>query len=297
MIDACWRIAYRIGFLLALIWWRVRRPAHEGALVAVWLQGRVLVVRQSDRRTRSFPGGGIRPGEDPRAAAVRELGEEVGLKVDPAALVAAWEQVSEWDFRQDHVRIFELVLAGPPTVRLDGREVVAAGFLPPERGIGAAVGAGPEGLSGRGQGARSGRPPGGRTGPSGSAAVQRGFSGGKATFGMFRRLLLALPLVLAPAVLTPVVAARCGEPTDAELARTAVERGEIRPLADILAAVEARYEGQVIATELEHHHDRWIYEFKLLPPTGRIYKVRVDATSGQLLETHGPAEERPEEQH
>ena len=107
---------------------------------------------------------------------------------------------------------------------------------------------------------------------------------------MLRCLLPAV--VLAPIMLSPVVAARCGEPTEAELARAAVERGEIRPLADILAEVEARYEGQVIATDLEHLHERWIYEFKLLPPTGRMYKVWVDASSGRLVATRGPAEER-----
>ena len=83
------------------------------------------------------------------------------------------------------------------------------------------------------------------------------------------------------------------EETDSARARTALARGQIRPLAGILAAVEEHFEGRVIETELEYRHDTWIYEFKLLPPTGRIFKVRVDATSGQMLETHGPVQERP----
>jgi 8-oxo-dGTP pyrophosphatase MutT (NUDIX family) len=136
MKDALWRTGYRIGFVLARLSWWLRRPVHHGALVAVWHGGRVLAVRQSYRLELNFPGGGIRAGETAVAAASRELGEEVGLAVVPEALTPAWEQVADWDYRRDHVRIFELVLAEPPTLRLDRREVVAATFLSPEQLLG-----------------------------------------------------------------------------------------------------------------------------------------------------------------
>jgi len=105
-----------------------------------------------------------------------------------------------------------------------------------------------------------------------------------------RRLFLAL---FAPAGGLFAPAAHAEDGTDSARARTALERGEIRPLVGILTAVEERYEGRVIETELEYRHDAWVYEFKLLPPTGRIFKVRVDAASGRMLDTHGPVRERP----
>jgi uncharacterized membrane protein YkoI len=91
----------------------------------------------------------------------------------------------------------------------------------------------------------------------------------------------------------PLAGGARAEEGDAARARAAVQRGEIQPLAGILANIQDRYEGRVIETELESHHGHWIYEFKLLPPTGRMFTVRVDAATGRMLETHGPAQERP----
>lgn len=94
-----------------------------------------------------------------------------------------------------------------------------------------------------------------------------------------RRLVLLAPLLAA----TPAVARR-----DHERAREALESGEIRPLSALLAEIEARYDGRVIETELERDDGRWIYEFKLLPPSGRIFEVEVDAATGAVIKTKGP---------
>ena len=77
LIDAAWRIAFRLGFPLALLWWRLRRPQHEGALVAVHVGAALLLVRSSYRIAWNFPGGSVRHGETPEAAARRELAEEI----------------------------------------------------------------------------------------------------------------------------------------------------------------------------------------------------------------------------
>jgi 8-oxo-dGTP diphosphatase len=41
---------------------------------------------------------------------------------------AAFETSGVWDFRHDHVQIFELKLACEPDLRIDNREIVAARF-------------------------------------------------------------------------------------------------------------------------------------------------------------------------
>jgi hypothetical protein len=103
-----------------------------------------------------------------------------------------------------------------------------------------------------------------------------------------RRLLplLALGLFPAPAVADPP--RERGGRRDHERARRALESGEIRPLSELLAEIEARYDGRVIEMELERDDGRWIYEFTLLPPTGRLFEVEVDAATGQVLKTEGP---------
>jgi 8-oxo-dGTP pyrophosphatase MutT (NUDIX family) len=55
-------------------------------LAALWHEGRVLMVYERDRECWELPGGGIEPGESPRAAAVRELWEETGQPVAQEAL-------------------------------------------------------------------------------------------------------------------------------------------------------------------------------------------------------------------
>ena len=131
VLDWPWRLVHRLGFRAARLWWRLRRPAYDGAAVAVWWGGRVLAVRLSYRSNPSWPGGGIRRGEEPQEAARRELREELGLDVRPDDLVLAREMVVEWDFRREHVRVFELRLHGEPVLRIDNRKVMAARFVEP----------------------------------------------------------------------------------------------------------------------------------------------------------------------
>lgn len=79
---------------------------------------------------------------------------------------------------------------------------------------------------------------------------------------------------------------------DRRHAQAAVAAGQIRPLAEIMAVIERRYVGRVIDTDLDHDDGRWIYEFKLLPQTGRVFELRVDAANGNVLRTKGPVQER-----
>ena len=129
LLDAALQTAFRLGFPLARIWWRLRRQRHEGALVAVYVGRALLLVRSSYRIEWNFPGGTVRRGETPEVAARRELAEEIDLAAYP--LFPAGDARGIWDGRKDHVHFFELRLDRLPELQLDNREIISARLILP----------------------------------------------------------------------------------------------------------------------------------------------------------------------
>ncbi|WP_306223238.1 PepSY domain-containing protein [Bosea beijingensis] len=90
------------------------------------------------------------------------------------------------------------------------------------------------------------------------------------------RLLLLL-LLLSGALSTSAAA------LDQNRARAAMERGEIRPLDQVLATARAAIPGDVVALDLKDKKGRWYYKLKILTPAGKRLAMRVDAQSLQIL--------------
>ena len=112
---------------------------NAARVVALDAAGRVLLARGHDadqtERTWWFTiGGGIEPGESPRAAAVRELAEESGLVVQPDDLVGpVLSRQAEFDFfaetvRQDEV-FFLARVDSEATLTTEGWTAVERGFM------------------------------------------------------------------------------------------------------------------------------------------------------------------------
>ncbi|MFP3550669.1 NUDIX hydrolase [Paraburkholderia sp. SIMBA_049] len=136
-IDFVWRMVLRLGYRCARVWWHLRRPPHEGALVAIYVGQALLLVKASYRAEWNFPGGSLQPGETPDAAARREMEEEIGLSSH--ALRPAGSVCGNWEGRRDRVHFFELHLDRMPELRLDNREIVAARLASPEELHGVAL--------------------------------------------------------------------------------------------------------------------------------------------------------------
>jgi 8-oxo-dGTP pyrophosphatase MutT (NUDIX family) len=136
MINALIRAVYRVAHWGLRLLWFIRRPETTGALVAVWHRGRVLLVKNSYRPQLTLPGGYIRPREDRRTAAARELHEEVGIRVQPNRLVHAYHGTHLFEHRQDTLDIYELEMDEAPSVQVDDREVVRAEFHRPDDALG-----------------------------------------------------------------------------------------------------------------------------------------------------------------
>ena len=94
-------------------------------------------------------------------------------------------------------------------------------------------------------------------------------------------VLMALAVAAATAG-TAAQAAELGH-GDHVLARQALERGQVLPLRTVLDKVEREHQGQVLKIEFEQEDGRFIYEIRLLQQDGRLVKLEVDASSGQVL--------------
>jgi len=90
--------------------------------------------------------------------------------------------------------------------------------------------------------------------------------------------------VTAALLPSPVLADR---DRDYERARRAVERGEALALADILTRVRSDLGGEIMGVSFERKRDRWIYEFKVIDPAGRLWEVYVDASTAAILKREG----------
>lgn len=132
-VNALVRLAYKLAYP---IWcWLLRVSGHRlfGALVMIWYDGRLLMLRTSYHDETVLPGGQAKRGEDSRDTAVREVAEELGLQLDPQSLKFACEV--NFDIRglrgTDH--IYTIEFAQCPELRLDQREIVSADWLLPEQ--------------------------------------------------------------------------------------------------------------------------------------------------------------------
>ncbi len=74
------------------------------------------------------------------------------------------------------------------------------------------------------------------------------------------------------------------EMSEHEAVRLAVKRGEVTPLARILAIALKEVPGDVVEVELERDDGRIVYEIKVLTDNGRVREVRLDARTGGILD-------------
>ena len=65
----------------------------------------------------------------------------------------------------------------------------------------------------------------------------------------------------------------------------AVERGEIKSLAEILQTVRDKLPGEVASVKLERERGRLVYEFRVVGPRRPLLEVYVDAASGEIGRT------------
>ena len=129
-----WRIAFTILYRCAAIVFSITKKRVCGSLVAVWSRDKILLVKKSYRKSWSLPGGMRKKGESWEQAAVRELFEEVGIRVDEEALSFVVEVTGDLG-PGDRARIFQVQAKDRPFIQIDRREISTAEFVAPEEAL------------------------------------------------------------------------------------------------------------------------------------------------------------------
>ena len=70
---------------------------------------------------------------------------------------------------------------------------------------------------------------------------------------------------------------------DQDLARRALQRGEVLPIARILQLVPQHQPGDVIEVQLDERRGRLEYEIRILTPQGRVRELVLDARTGAFV--------------
>jgi uncharacterized membrane protein YkoI len=94
-----------------------------------------------------------------------------------------------------------------------------------------------------------------------------------------------LAICLLSALAVSAAGARADDGHDHDVARQAVERGEIKPLAEILQMVRDKLPGEIAGVKIERKGGRLMYELRIVGAQGRLLEVYVDAATGEIGRT------------
>jgi uncharacterized membrane protein YkoI len=68
-----------------------------------------------------------------------------------------------------------------------------------------------------------------------------------------------------------------------DVVRAIKQRGDILSLERILQDARAQHAGRVLESELEQKDGRYIYEVELVDEQGRVWEMKFDARTGEIL--------------
>ena len=131
LIHIVYIIYYQIHLLICFIF----RPTVYGSYVAVWCEGKILIIKNSYKKFFTVPCGSIDKGETPIEAAVRELYEETGIKAETSELTLFKTYLNLEEYKKDNIHFYEIYLKNIPEIIVDNREVIWGEFLDPKKAL------------------------------------------------------------------------------------------------------------------------------------------------------------------
>ena len=99
------RFLYKIGWHVLRVYWFIARPHQRGAKCIIEHAGQLLLIRNTYGRGHwTFSGGIIEPGETPEQAVIREVREELQIRLERAKPIGSF--INRKDFKVDEVFVF-----------------------------------------------------------------------------------------------------------------------------------------------------------------------------------------------
>lgn len=96
------------------------------------------------------------------------------------------------------------------------------------------------------------------------------------------RLLMLFALAAGALALPPHASGEdCKRKQDCAL--DAFQRGEVRPLSEVLTVARAKVPGEVVKVELDREDGIWVYEIKVLTASGRVRELDIDAKTLAII--------------
>lgn len=127
--------SYWVAYKLKLLYNFIFYPTAHGVYIAVWCKGKILMIKNSYKSYYTLPCGGLKKHETAKLAAIRELFEEVNIKVSTQDLTFAGKYFSKVEYMHDHITLYELYFSDIPKFQCDNQEVIWAGFKKPSEMI------------------------------------------------------------------------------------------------------------------------------------------------------------------
>lgn len=125
------RIARAASFFLIpllRLYWYFARPKTIGVKVLIVRGGRVILVRHNYGKTDHWtvPGGKVKKGEPPEAAAKREMHEELGISIQNLRQIGVY--YTEHEYKMDTVLYFSAT-ADTDGIKKDDYEILEASWF------------------------------------------------------------------------------------------------------------------------------------------------------------------------
>ncbi|MBI5138691.1 MAG: NUDIX hydrolase [Candidatus Vogelbacteria bacterium] len=124
------RRAYKMLLPVAQLYWFIFRPVTDGAKCLIVTEGKLLLIQNTYHRYGlwNLPGGRVDLGEKPEETVIREVMEEVGVKLDTVTKLGEWFTRAE--YKHDTVHFYLAEFAGIPEINIDPVEISKAEWFP-----------------------------------------------------------------------------------------------------------------------------------------------------------------------